>query len=419
MPQHVVRLPPSKMFLKITKEKKKASKKLGALMTGDIVTVFRIIGDRAKIVFPIHGWCSTKNEERNVQYLYKTENGVIHDADPTCAMTKKALDLSRREYCRKQISMLESHTQVIRNQREASGRGDDMMVTMRELQERIKVFKEFLYPKLEWNCAECTYVNSPVYLECKMCKTPKSVEMIFAMSAPLQAMLSNKGDDNEGKKAAHLIVSAKEEKAVDSIEMLEGKVSELLNQQTKISGRMNELQESNIILADRITEVETTVKTCVDLSAVDPEKWSVTMVSAWLVKLGIQQYQEDFEDACVDGKKLLNCDERTLDKLDVRRKHRPLILNAITKLKENQQKLNVSRQLSSAAHSQQTKSICQTQNVQGLSQKQNVKVSSKPFEENHAISNKRSAPVSGDEFVDFSDEECDDALGWDIVGEEP
>merc|ERR1719419_1792838 len=293
-----------------------------------------------------------------------------------------------------------------------------MMVTMRELQKRREVCKEFLYPKLDWNCAECTYLNSSVYVDCKMCKTPKSVETIFSMSAKLKAVLCNKGDDNEVKKTARLFVSAEEEKPVAPIDTLDSKVSELLNQQSKISGSMNELEESNTILADRITEVETTIKTCMDLSAVDPEKWSGTMVSAWLLKLGIQQYQEDFEDACVDGKKLLSCDERTLDKLDVRRKHRSLILSAITELKEHHQELNLDRQLSSPVQSQQTKLICETQKAQELSQKQNVKVSSKPVKENQAISNERSAQESRDESVDFLDEESDHAHGWDIIGDE-
>jgi len=62
--------------------------------------------------------------------------------------------------------------------------------------------------------------------------------------------------------------------------------------------------------------------------------------------------------------------------------------------------------------------ICETQKAQELSQKQNVKVSSKPVKENQAISNERSAPVCGDQFVDFSDEGWDDACDWDIVGDE-
>jgi len=411
MPKYEVRLPPSKMLLKITKGKKKSSEKLGALMTGDIVTVFTINGNRARIVSPIVGWCSMKNEDKDLKYLYKTRSVVIDAADTTCTLTKKALDLSRKEYCLKNISMLENHMQVIRNQREASGRADDMMATMNELWERKEMFEELLHPKLEWNCTQCTYLNSPIHFDCKMCKTRKPAEITVTMSAELQALLRSRG--NEEKEITCLFDSVKEEKFVAPIAKLECKVGELVNQHTEVSGRLNELEESNTILANRITEVETTLKTCVDLSAVDPKEWSVAMVSIWLLKLGIPQYQEDFEDACVNGDKLLSCDEISLEKLDVRRKHRPLILNAIAKLKKKHGKLNLSRNLSSPVQSQLTNIDCGTRKAQGLSMEDNLKVSRKSFEEDEPISNKTPAQESRGDFVNFSDEEWDDARGWD------
>merc|ERR550534_114011 len=119
----------------------------------------------------------------------------IDTAEYICPETKKALELSRRDYCLRNISNIENHMQVIRNQRESSGRADDMKATMNELQERKEMLEELLHPKLEWNCSQCTYLNSPAHFECKMCNSLKPAEITVEMSAKLQAALSNREDD--------------------------------------------------------------------------------------------------------------------------------------------------------------------------------------------------------------------------------
>jgi len=414
--RYEVRLPPSKLCLNVTKGKKKTSEKLGALITGDIVTVHLVFGDRANITSPIKGWCSFKNEEKNLKYLYKTRKAIIDAEDTTCSVTKTALDLSRREYCLKNISMIENHMQVIRNQREASGRADDMKATMNELQERKGMLEELLYPKLKWNCTQCTYLNSPIHFECKICNSRKPAEITVTMSAKLRSLLSIREDDE--KEISCLFTSVKEEKPEAPIEKLESKVTELLNQHTDVSKRLNELKDSNTLLTDRITEVETTLKTCVNLDTIDPKKWSVAMVSVWLFQLGVQQYQDDFKDAGIDGEKLLSCNEIILEELDVRRKHRPIILNAIAELETKHTKFYLDRKLSSSVQSQLTNAVWENQNVQELLVEKNMKLSRKSLEVKEPISYIISAQESADEFANFSDEEWDNADGWDIVGEE-
>jgi len=416
MAEYEVRLPPSKLCLKITRGMKKSSEKLGAIITGDIVTVLAVIGDRANIVSPIKGWCSMKNEEKNLKYLYKTRKTVIDATETTCCLTKKALELSRKDYCQRNISEIENHMQVIRNQREASGRADDMKATMNELQERKEMLEELLHPKLKWNCSQCTYLNSPAHFECTMCKSLKPAEITVAMSAKLQAALSNRKDDE--KQITSLFSSVEEEEPKPHIEKLERKVSELLEQHSEVSERLNELQDSNTLLGDRITEVETTLKTCVDLSAVDPKEWSVAMVSIWLLQLGFPMYQEDFKDALMDGEKLLSCNGVILEELDVRRKHRPVILGAIAELERKSKKFKVNSSLASPVQSQLTSDVGGTQNVQEFVSEKNLKVSSKSLQLDEPISYPSPAQESTDDFANFSDEDWEDNDGWDIVGEE-
>jgi len=325
------------------------------------------------------------------------------------------LEVSRRDYCLTNISKIENHMQVIRNQREASGRADDMKATMNELQERKGMLEELLHPKLKWNCSQCTYLNSPVHFECKMCKSLKPAEITVAMSARLQA-LSNRED--EEKQITRLFSSVAEEEPQPQIEKLETKVSELLDQHNEVSERLNELQDSNALLGDRITEVETTLKTCVDLSAIDPKEWNVTMESIWLLKLGFPQYEEDFKDAFIDGEKLLSCNEASLEELDVRRKHRSLILKAIAELEKKPKKFKVGNNLSSPVQSQISSGVCETQNIQESLSGKNVKVSSKQLPLKDPILRTSPVPGSRDDFANFSDEDWEDDDGWDIVGEE-
>jgi len=289
---------------------------------------------------------------------------------------------------------------------------------MNELQERKEMLEELLHPKLKWNCSQCTYLNSPAHFECEMCKNLKPAEITAAMSAKLQAALSNREDDE--KQITSLFSSVKEEEPKPHIEKLEREVSELIEQHTEVSDRLYELQDSNTLLGDRITEVETTLKTCVDLSIVDPKEWSFGMVSIWLLQLGFPQYQEDFKDASIDGKKLLSFNGDILEELDVRRKHRPIILGAIAELKRKSEKFKADSSLASPVQSQLTSDVGETQNVQELLLEKNVKVSSKSlrFEEPISYSSSAQAQERSDDFANFSDEDWEDNDGWDIVGNE-
>jgi len=337
-----------------------------------------------------------------------------------CSETKKVLDLSlreywlksRREYWLKNISILENHMQVIRNQREASGRADDMKATMNELQERKDLFEELLYPKVWWNCAQCTYLNSPIHFECKMCESQKPAEITVAMSASLKALLSNREDDE--KEITCLFTSVEEETPETLIKKQERKITELVRQHDEVSERHNELEANNTKLVDKITEVKTTLKTCVDLSVVDPKEWTVPMVSVWLLQLGVWQYQQDFKDACIDGETLLSCNEMRLEELDVRKKHRPLILSAIADLKTKRKQLNLSGNLSSV-QSQLTNAVCETQNVQELPVVKTLKLPRKPLEAEQPISCRISALENKDDCANFSDAEWDNSSVWNIV----
>merc|ERR550534_3376904 len=280
----------------------------------------------------------------------------------------------RKDWLRN-IPEIEDRMQVIRNQRKASGLADCMKSTMNELQERKELLQELLYPKLKWNCSKCTYLNSPAHFGCIMCQSLKPAEITVAMAAKFQAELSKREDDE--KQITSLITSLEEEEPKPQMEKLEEKVSELLGRHNGVSDRLWELQDDNTLLGDRITEVETKLKTCVDLSAVDPQEWSVVMVSIWLLQLGLSQYQKDFKDAFIDGKKLLGCNGVILEELDVRRKHRPVILGAIAELERKSKKFKVGSNIATPIQSNLTGDVRGTQNVQELLSVKNVKVLSK------------------------------------------
>jgi len=315
----------------------------------------------------------------------------------------KVLNQSRKEYWLKEISRLEDHMQVIRNQRQASGRADDMMFTMNELQWSKDLSEELLYPKLRWDCAQCTYENSPIHFECKMCERQKPAEITVEMSFILKALLSDRDDDE--KEITCLFTSVEEEKPEALIKNQNRKLTELLSQHAEVSEKQ---------IAEKITEVRTTSKTSVDLSAVDPKEWTVAMVSVWLLQLGFRQYQQHFKDACIDGETLLSCNEMRLEELDVRRKHRPLILTAIDDLKTKRKQLNPSGNLSSL-QSQLSNAVCEIQNVQNLPVEKTLKLPRKPFEAEQPISCRISDLENKDDFANFSDEELDNSSGSNIV----
>merc|ERR1719382_993387 len=100
------------------------------------------------------------------------------------------------------------------------------------------------------------------------------------------------------------------------------------------------------------------------------------MVSAWLSQHGLQHYQEDFKDACIDEEKLLSCNQVSLEKLNVRQKHRPLILNAIADLKTKPKKFNLVRKLPSVQY-QQWNAVCEAPNVKKFNSEKDRKSSRK------------------------------------------
>jgi len=287
---------------------------------------------------------------------------------------------------------------------------------MNELQVRKELLEKLLHPKLKWNCSQCTFLNSSALLECLMCQSLKPPEITVAMAAKLRAKLSNREDDE--KQITSLITSFEEEEPKPQIEKLEEKVSELLGRHTGVSERLEELQDSNTWLGDKIAEVETTLKTCVDLSAVDPKSWSVAMVSIWLLQLGFPQYQEDFKNAFIDGEKLLSCNGVILEELDVRRKHRPIILEAIAELERKFKKVKVVSNIAPPVQSLLTGDVRETQNVQELFFEKNVRVSSKVLHLEEPVSYASPAQESRDDFANSSDENWEDNDEWLFIGEE-
>lgn len=236
------------------------------------------------------------------------------------------------------------------------------------------------------------------------------------MQVKLQAKLSNREDDE--KQITGLISSSDEEEPKPQIVQLEEKVSGLMGRHTGVSERLKELYDSNTLLGDRIKDVETTLKTCVDLSTVDPKAWSVTMVSVWLLQLGFPQYQEDFKDAFIDGEKLLSCNGVILEELDVRRKHRPVILGAIAELEKKSKKFKVGSNIASPVKYQLTGDVRGKQNVQELVWEKSVQVSSKSLQLEEPISYASPAQESRDDFANSSDENWEDNDEWLFIGEE-
>jgi len=342
-------------------------------------------------------------KEENVGEPQESQKAVLFTADTDCPVTKKVLELSRRESWLKNISEIESHMQVIRNRRIDSGFADAMQDAMTKLQEQKEMLEELLYPKLWWNCTECTYMNSPVHVQCEMCESAKPTEITVEMFVNLKALLYNRIDDQKG--ITCLFTSTEQEEPKVRIKKLKRQVSELSSQHHELSERLNELGNNNTILADKIAEDETILKTCIDLRVVDPMQWSVGMVSVWLLRLGIQQYQKDFKDACIDGEKLLNCNDISLEKLHVRQKHCPLILNAIADLKTKRKNFNLGIKHPSVVQAQPSNAVCEDVNVQKFTAEKGIKVSRKSLEAGGSISGVVSADGCTYSLRNFSDEE--------------
>jgi len=302
----------------------------------------------------------------------------------------------------KNKSEIESHMQVIRNRRVDTGVADVMSDTMNKLQECKEILEELLYPKLWWDCISCTLRNSSVHTQCEICKSDKPTEMTFEMFVNLKALLYNRVNDH--KEITCLFPSAGEEEARVSVKKLQRKVSELSSQHTQNVGRINDLENDDTILADKFGEVETKGKTFIDLNVVDPKQWSVGMVSEWLLQLGIQQYREDFKNACIDGDKLLSCNEISLDKLNVLQKHRPLILNAIAELKTKHKKFKVGRKEPSPVQSQPSNAVCEALNVQDIIPEKGIKVSTNLPKVEDPVSWVTACECTAN-FLNFSDKE--------------
>lgn len=372
------------------------------------------------------------NKLRNRNYTMarrrnnELQNSEYNMADIRSKMTKEALDLSHREWCKKNISILESHMQVINNQRMSSGRGDDMSITMNELKRGKELFEELLYPKLQWNCTKCTYLNSPIHFNCEICESRKPAEITIAMSVQLQTLLSKQGQDEQ--EIVSLFDPVLEEKSAALVKKLESKVAEDLDwptedsysvfeleetnmdQPTGDSYWLIELEETNANIRNKINDEENTLKSCVDLTFGDPKDWSVAMVSTWLFQLGVPQYQEAFADACIDGEKLLSTGKSNLEKLGVHQKDCSLILNAIAKLEARDHQFNNSKNLASYVQSQHNNVFCVTRNTQEFihDDSLSMQLSRKLVKCNEPVSNRnfvQKLSVSSGDFVDYPDEE--------------
>jgi len=186
--------------------------------------------------------------------MQRTHKAVRFTADTNCPVTKKVLNLSRRESWLKNISEIESHMQVIRNRREDSGYADAMQDAMDKFQERKDMLEELLYPKLWWNCTRCTYLNSPVHVQCEICKSEKPTEITVEMFVNLKALIYNRIDDQ--KEITCLFPSADEEEPKAPIKKPKRQVSELSSHHNELSGRLNELGNNNMMLAENAESLE-------------------------------------------------------------------------------------------------------------------------------------------------------------------
>jgi len=100
-----------------------------------------------------------------------------------------------------------------------------------------------------------------------------------------------------------------------------------------VAKQVDDLEEINWQLSNRLVEVESTLSSCA-LETTNPMEWDVSVVCSWLERLGLGEYQEDFAEAMIDGESLLSCDAQKLEDLDIRRKHCPVILKGLEDLRK-------------------------------------------------------------------------------------
>lgn len=115
---------------------------------------------------------------------------------------------------------------------------------------------------------------------------------------------------------------------------LKHSVEHLSESYIEVNLRVNELEEVNWQLADHDDKVENTLKSCAGLYETDPNNWDISMVCIWLHINGLDLYESDFTEAGVDGKTLLACNDELLQKLNIRRQHRSIILNSVLELQK-------------------------------------------------------------------------------------
>lgn len=300
--------------MKINKGKGRGTRVIGDLFPGDHVTVEEVCGERARISHPKTGWCNMKNELLNMKYLIPFHRKVSNEMD-------KVLNQSRQEYCDKNITAIETRMKTITNEPDV-----DVKSTIQELQRYKTFFQELRNPLLEWKCSRCTFLNPQRAKTCSMCSTARQGELSTEMAEKLERLLTKKPRTVEEKEQVLW-----EERPKSPVGKLQEQVDDLSKRYEKVAQHVDDLEEANWQLTDRLGKVETTLTSCV-LDTTNPKEWDVSLVSCWLDKLGANEYQSDFAEAMIDGVRLLSCDAQRLEELDVRRKHRPMILEGIALL---------------------------------------------------------------------------------------
>jgi len=192
-------------------------------------------------------------------------------------------------------------------------------------------FQELMCQERDWQCNCCTFLNTPKVSICSMCGIARPTELPTVMAKKLENLLSKKRsyvDEQEDR-----MPLGAEVKSPMAVDKLEKQVDDLSQKYGKVTQQVEELEEANWKLSGRLINVERTLSSCV-LDTTNPKTWDVSAVSSWLARLGAEEYQNDFAEAMIDGVDLLSCDGKKLEELDVRRKHRPMILKGIDQLRD-------------------------------------------------------------------------------------
>jgi len=285
------------------------------------VIVEEVCGKRARISQPMNGWVTMKNSSSKNQYLFKVNSqNKLSDT----LKEDKVFKLSQKEFCEKNISAIETRMKAIQYSEEK-----DEMSVLDELRSFKTFFLELMCPEIEWKCNRCTFLNSPEIRECKVCSSERLKHLSAEMAVKLEGLLASKEPRVEEKKSSVLLSAETKSPRVDK---LERQVKDLSKRYGMVAEQVYNLEEANWQLSSHLMDLETTLSTCV-LDIANPKTWDVVTVSSWLARLGAEEYQTDFEEAMIDGNALLSCDSQRLDELDVRRKHRPMILKGIAELR--------------------------------------------------------------------------------------